>query len=263
MNKYALMTSLFSAIGGAIIGGTVSIVVTKKHYENYADTEIQKIRHMYAVIRKDDNTVPIMGNMPTDDFEIHSDETVEPYARAKNLIKDLGYVDDGRQTDDDTSGEGEPVRESQSIFSKAVPESEVGEPIPSPNGVLPKRKKKIVTGNDEPVLMGDEAFLAGIGYQRISGEPYIISQEAMFNEETEWEKPTLSYYRGDDVLIDERGVVLDDTHRARYVNDRHLTMFGILSGDENIVYVRSPQISSDFEIILEPGFYKDSMYADH
>ena len=91
------------------------------------------------------------------------------------------------------------------------------------------------------------------GYVRHEGEPYIISQDEMFNTETEWEKPTLSYYEGDDTLVDERNKIMDD--RERYVGSRHLSMFGVLSEDENIVYVRSPQISADFEIILEPGKY--------
>lgn len=268
MNKYALMNTLFSAIGGAIAGGTIAILVTRKHYIEYADVEIEKVRHHYALIRKDQNVVQILGDMPGEDvnnvpFE-ETDGAAAPYARAEKIIQELGFrqpEDDGLQTDDDTSGEGEPVRESQSIFAKAVSEDEVGEEIASPAGVPPK-KKKIVTGNENPPLEGDDAVLAALGYERISGEPYIISQESMFNDETDWEKPTLSYYKGDDVLIDERGQKLDDTHRMRYVGDRHLQMFGVLSEDENIVYVRSPQISSDFEIILEPGNYKDSMYAD-
>ena len=268
MNKYALMNTLFSAIGGAIAGGTIAILVTRKHYIEYADVEIEKVRHHYALIRKDQNVVQILGDMPGEDvndvpFE-ETDGAAAPYARAEKIIQELGFrqpEDDGLQTDDDTSGEGEPVRESQSIFAKAVSEDEVGEEIASPAGVPPK-KKKIVTGNENPPLEGDDAVLAALGYERISGEPYVISQDSMFNDEPDWEKPTLSYYRGDDVLIDERGQVLDDTHRMRYVGDRHLKMFGVLSEDENIVYVRSPQISSDFEIILEPGNYKDSMYAD-
>lgn len=257
MNKYAVMTSLFSAIGGAIVGGTIAIFVTKKHYEDYADVEIEKIRHHYALIRKDQNTVQILGDMPTE--EVENEEVPEPLVDASNLINELGY-----RGPDEVSTPTDPQAEETtggSIFSKAVDESEVGEEIASPTGVPPK-KKKIVTGNEPESLTSDEQVLADLGYVRISGEPYIISQDQMFNEETEWEKPTLSYYRGDDVLIDERGQVLDDTHRSRYVNDRHLKMFGVLSEDENIVYVRSPQISSDFEIILEPGNYKDSMYAD-
>ena len=268
MNKYALMNTLFSAIGGAIAGGTIAILVTRKHYIEYADVEIEKVRHHYALIRKDQNVVQILGDMPGEDvndvpFE-ETDGAAAPYARAEKIIQELGFrqpEDDGLQTDDDTSGEGEPVRESQSIFAKAVSEDEVGEEIASPAGVPPK-KKKIVTGNENPPLEGDDAVLAALGYERTSGEPYVISQDSMFNDEPDWEKPTLSYYKGDDVLIDERGQLLDDTHRMRYVGERHLQMFGVLSEDENIVYVRSPQISSDFEIILEPGNYKDSMYAD-
>ena len=268
MNKYTLMNTLFSAIGGAIAGGTIAILVTRKHYIEYADVEIEKVRHHYALIRKDQNVVQILGDMPGEDvndvpFE-ETDGAAAPYARAEKIIQELGFrqpEDDGLQTDDDTSGEGEPVRESQSIFAKAVSEDEVGEEIASPAGVPPK-KKKIVTGNENPPLEGDDAVLAALGYERISGEPYVISQDSMFNDEPDWEKPTLSYYKGDNILIDERGQVLDDTHRMRYVGERHLQMFGVLSEDENIVYVRSPQISSDFEIILEPGNYKDSMYAD-
>ena len=268
MNKYALMNTLFSAIGGAIAGGTIAILVTRKHYIEYADVEIEKVRHHYALIRKDQNVVQILGDMPGEDvndvpFE-ETDGAAAPYARAEKIIQELGFrqpEDDGLQTDDDTSGEGEPVRESQSIFAKAVSEDEVGEEIASPAGVPPK-KKKIVTGNENPPLEGDDAVLAALGYERISGEPYVISQDSMFNDEPDWEKPTLSYYKGDNILIDERGQVLDDTHRMRYVGERHLQMFGVLSEDENIVYVRSPQISTDFEIILEPGNYKDSMYAD-
>lgn len=254
MNKYAVMTSLFSAIGGAIVGGTIAIFVTKKHYEDYADTEIEKIRHHYALIRKDQNVVQILGEMPGEDTE--ESEVPDPLVDASNIINEMGYR--GPETE---APQPEPENTGGSIFNKAVPESEVGEEIASPAGVPPK-KKKIVTGNEPESLTPDEQVLADLGYVRVSGEPYIISQEQMFNEETEWEKPTLSYYRGDDVLIDERGQKLDDTHRMRYVNDRHLQMFGVLSEDENIVYVRSPQISSDFEIILEPGNYKDSMYAD-
>jgi len=269
MNKYALMNTLFSTIGGAVVGGTIAILVTRKHYLDYADIEIEKVRHRYALLRKDDGNLSFLAETEAVEEAVQEeDETVEPYGRAENLIKSLQYgptpesIDDGRQTDDDTSGEGDPVRESKSIFAEAISEDEVGEEIASPQGVPPKKKKIIVTGDTNPPLEGDDAVLAALGYERISGQPYIISQEQMFNEEPDWEKPTLSYYQGDDVMIDERGPKLDNTHRARYVGERHLKMFGVLSEDENIVYVRSPQTSVDFEIILEPGNYKDSVYAD-
>lgn len=273
MNKYAVMNTLFSALGGAIIGGAVTFVVTKKHFEAHADEEIEKVRLHYALIRKDQNSVNIFGSMPTEESSLVNIGDTDPSywdagdivrvkseseAETHQLIEDLGYsntpVDDGRQTDDDTTGEGDPVSEesSQSIFDKQVSEDEVGEEIEGPQGQRSKsgKKKVIVTGNNEPAI--DPRLR---DYVRRPGEPYVISQADMFNTETEWEKPTLSYYEGDDTLVDERNSILDETHRQRYVGDRHLSMFGVLSEDENIVYVRSPQISTDFEILLEPGKY--------
>lgn len=245
MNKYTVMNTLFSVIGGSIIGGAVTYLVTKKHFEEYANEEIEKVRHHYALIRKDQNVVSILGDMPSEqdsgnDIPVDEDRVRQS---AETFIRELGY-----------NGVPEQEESSQNIFDKAVPEEEVGEEVEGPQGQPKKVKKKIiVTGNESVDNANSDPRMAD--YVRISGEPYIISQDEMFNTETEWEKPTLSYYEGDDTLVDERLTILDMTHRMRYVGERHLSMFGVLSEDENIVYVRSPQISSDFEIILEPGKY--------
>lgn len=243
MNKYVVMNTLFSAIGGAIIGGTVAILASRKHYEDYVVEEVDKVRRQYALLRKEDGTLTYLAESETDGFP-----TDEEVAEAHNLMAQVGY----HNPDDSPIDSTDPA--VQNVFSRSVPEEEVGEEIPG-LGVEPPKKKNLVYGTDDPgenVLSPDDPMF---GYERISGEPYIISQDQFYNEETEWDKPSISYYPGDDVLVDERGVIMDETHRQRYVGERHLRMFGVLSEDENIVYVRSPQTSVDFEILMEPGKY--------
>lgn len=244
MKKSTVLITLISAIGGAVIGGGVTYLTLKKHFKEQADAEIAEVRRYYALIRKDDKTISIMGS------ELESDETsddeeseghpgtAEEYSKAKDLLGRLGY--------------NVPVSDAESksvgIFDLAVPDSDVGPQLTGPNG--------------EPIIVGEGSDDTDVDYDpndpmahyvRISGQPYIISVDEFFNSEEEWEKNSLSYYEGDDVLIDEAEKEVDD--RDRYIGDRHLDMFGVLSGDKKVVYVRNPQISADFEIILEKGKY--------
>lgn len=269
MNKYAVMNTVFSVLGGVIVGGVATFLVTKKHFDDYAMEEIEKVRHHYALIRKDQNVVSIFSDLPTQDDTAEEDESDSVRESATNLIRDLGYRD-AIEIDEYGDKEWSPDEEEESpdsttsIFDKAVSEDEVGEEVDSPRSQTTPtksgRKKVVVTGRESdpeseasPYANSEDPRLRD--YVRRDGEPYIISQDEMFNTKTEWEKPTLSYYEDDDTLVDERNVILDETHRQRYVGERHLSMFGVLSEDKNIVYVRSPQISSDFEVILEPGKY--------
>lgn len=246
MNKYAVMNTVFSVIGGAVIGGTIAILTTKKHYELYAEEEIEKVRTYYALIRKEDGTVQIFGEAqkPVDP---EKEKLETELANANQLIKDLGY-------DDNEEAAIESAR-TRNIFNERVDPSEVGPELTGPNGTpIATPEVRVSVDVTIPENMTDPNDPLA-GYERISGEPYIISQDEMFNTETEWAKPSLSYYVGDDTLIDEREAVLDGSFRTKYVGERHLHMFGVISEDENIVYVRSPQISTDFEIIKEPGKY--------
>lgn len=237
MNKYQLMNTLFSAIGGAIIGGAVAVYATKKHYQDFAEFEIGKIRHHYALIRKDQNAVGIFGEMPSENTEQTDTAPDDGVTRAETdrMIQELGY----RSPENSVK--------THSIFEEAVDPSAVGDEISGPGVTSPK--KLIVTESSPKEPESDPMS----GYKRLSGQPYIISQMEMFDSNLEWEKPTLSYYVDDDTLIDERETPIVDVEY--YIGSRHLDMFGVLSGDENIVYVRNPNMSVDFEVIREPGKY--------
>lgn len=245
MSKAAVVNTLVSAIGGAIIGGGITFLVVKKHYREYADNEVAEVRKHYALLRKDDNTVTILGDVPQDFVTETVEEEDTPFARGKKLVEDLGYIRPSTP-DEDISEQGDiPTATTRTIFSQAASPDEVGPELDGPNGEPLSQSQP---EPEEEELDDDDPLK---DYVRMSGHPYIISMEDYYNTEEEWDKTTLSYYEGDDTLVDERDMAIDDVER--YIGSRHLDMFGVISNDPKIVYVRNAQISTDFEVIREKG----------
>ena len=234
MSRKTAGVALLSSIAGALVGGAVTYLFVKKSYEQYADEEIEKIRRHYALIRKDENIVTFgeavkgpQGDSGTTEPGLPFEPTPEQINKAEDFIEKMGY----------RTASPVPVIENRSIFDQAVSPEEAGPELDGPNGA-PIEKE--VDPNDP---MAE--------YVRYSGQPYIISMDEYFETEEAWDKDTLSYYEGDDTLVDERDKTVEDVEK--YIGSRHLHMFGVLSNDKNIVYVRNPNINTDFEIILERG----------
>lgn len=85
--------------------------------------------------------------------------------------------------------------------------------------------------------------------------PYVISVEEFMEERDEFEKNTVTYFDGDDVLCDEREAVIPDVENT--VGTDSLTKFGVDSNDSKVVYVRNEKLAIDYEIILDDRSYSD------
>lgn len=66
---------------------------------------------------------------------------------------------------------------------------------------------------------------------------------------------TLTYYEGDDVLCDERDVIVDPEDRDNLVGEANLERFGHGSGDVNVVYIRNDRLEILYEIVKSPNEY--------
>jgi len=85
--------------------------------------------------------------------------------------------------------------------------------------------------------------------------PAVISKD-VFNEASDYEKISLIYYVKDDTLVDDEGPI----DNVEFVIGSHaLTRFGGISGDPNIVYVRSYRMESDFEIVKNKHSYIEAL----
>lgn len=89
--------------------------------------------------------------------------------------------------------------------------------------------------------------------QRSTDAPYIISHDEYYQNETDYDQATLTYFEGDDVVADDRDQPLPDPEVT--VGDENLARFGHGSKDNNIVYVRNDELEVDFEILRSNGKY--------
>lgn len=87
--------------------------------------------------------------------------------------------------------------------------------------------------------------------------PYLITSQEHDENEDEFEQSTLTYFEGDDVLLDSRDKPIPDPDMI--VGDDNLLRFGVGSGDPKVVYVRNERLKMDFEILKSEGKYTEEV----
>ena len=84
-------------------------------------------------------------------------------------------------------------------------------------------------------------------------DPKLISEDK-FDSEPEYEKETLYYYQGDDVLTDEDEHEVDN--QLELVGDA-LDKFGFRDNDEQVIHVRNFEKKVDYEVIKAFTSFRD------
>lgn len=86
--------------------------------------------------------------------------------------------------------------------------------------------------------------------------PFIISQEEFFDRGLD-KQNQITYYAGNDTLVNAKGNVVPAEDRAVLIGMDTLSKFGELSEDDTVVYVRNTALGAgvDFEITLDEGNY--------
>ena len=92
---------------------------------------------------------------------------------------------------------------------------------------------------------------------RTSEFPYVISREEFFENDGDNEQVSITYYAGDDVLVDERDEPIPDADST--VGDENLLRFGEGSGDRHIVYIRNETLNLDFEVAMSVNKYTEEV----
>lgn len=86
--------------------------------------------------------------------------------------------------------------------------------------------------------------------QRTSEAPYIIHVDEFGANELDYTQTTLTYYAGDDVMVDDHDAPLYD-----YQSLTGPLKFGHGSKDPNIVYVRNMRNRAEYEVLFDEGLY--------
>lgn len=86
---------------------------------------------------------------------------------------------------------------------------------------------------------------------RTTLEPYILHKDEFYGEETEdYTQTTLTYYAGDDILVDQ-----DDKPVYNYHSVVGPLRFGHGSDQEGVFYVRNDKLKAEYEVVHDDGLY--------
>lgn len=226
MDKRIVITALISAIGGGIIGGAVTYLTVKKTFADRAQRDIDDVKRVYHDRFEGKRIVNVYGNVSEPSEESQkpgSNLTVEELKQAKEFVERLAYQ--SAQVDENES----PDRNVNIYDRQEEPEGEEVE-------------HRLLIGYDRDELKRQH-------------KPYLISVEEFHSTETEWDKSSISYYEDDDTLTDENDMPVSDIEYL--IGEKHLDFFGIRSGDPNQVFIRNPQISTDYEVTRNLGSYTE------
>lgn len=254
MNKNIVITAVASAVGGAVAGGVLTYVTVNKklraRYFAESEAAIESMRRHYDLLqsgheekRRYFDTVETPNSITTTELAGEElDATVnQRIAIGQQLVEQYGDPNpDGALTE----------KATRSIWDEGVTLN--GEGIP----VTEDEANETIYSSDVLLAVDDDGI--PVGYERIDGEPHLISENFYFENPQEWELDTVIYYEVDDTLVDEKNNVIPDADRT--IGGRHFSMFvRDRNKPKQSFYVRNENLETLFEVIMDEGSYSQEV----
>jgi hypothetical protein len=161
-----------------------------------------------------------------------------------DIIRKLEQEDPTPSTDEESGGEPEESPENEEAPIQAVGISIGDVMVPKPE------RQSIFSENDDD---DDDWDYEKELTSRTEDAPYIIHTDEYHDDERHYRHTTLTYYKGDDVLVDDKEVPI---YNPDLIVGKDNLLFGKGSGDESIVFIRNDKLEAEFEVILDTGFYQ-------
>ncbi len=208
-------------------------------------------------------------------------EIAEETKRLRQRYKDGEYADPiellrAKQGDEAVEALSEEARAAHRVYSGDSPEVEsdaedeaLAARAAARAGIQENRDGTAVVVADKVNVFADHVPTESEGWdyevERAArdanpGDPYVIHHDEYYENETNYEQAKLTYYEGDNVLLDERDQpVADDS----VVGEDNLAKFGHGSKDGHIVYVRNDNVEVDFEIHRSMGSWQEELFGSN
>lgn len=199
---------------GVVIGGGAVWYLTKEKYAQIAEDEISSVKEAYA--RREQQKKDTQGT------DISPDEGVVQVPATTGKVQDKGDIKEFARR---VEGDGRYTNYS----TTSVP----GKPAGIPEEVDKAMQRYQGLGDGETVRV-----------------PYVISPED-FNELEGFTPVSLTYF-ADEVLADERGVVVEDPEELIGDGLQHFGEY-----EEDSVFVRNELLKCDYEILRDLGTYEE------
>lgn len=224
-------TMLAAALGftsGLAVGAVTTYLTVKKTFAARADREIAEVKEYYqklAAVEASKKEFMPSGDMSDfTEYTFSSEEKEELIIEGQNVLENQGYWAH--------------IAEKSAMLS---------EPEFPPGNAFEQY------GDDTEGPSEGEAVVEFKVYEKIEGEPYVISRLEFEDNEADYDQVSLTYYDGDDTLCDDKDSRVPDIDRV--VGQRNLEYFGHASDDDRVVYVRNEKFGTDYEIFKNDGEY--------
>jgi hypothetical protein len=214
-------------VGGVAVGAFVTYQLVKEQFAIISQEEINSVKEYYEKKNEQaEKKAEVTIKQVIDDADIATvgykrtayDQAMKKYASANEVVKSSIDI---------------------STLSRAQKENVDPVELESPPDDPPEEDEE-EENTQRPIDNG--------------AEPYIISVESFNEENTHYDKISITYYDDDDVLVDDDETVIANVNEV--VGSKALTSFGQLSDDPQIVYVRNDRYGIDYEIIRNFGNYQ-------
>ena len=143
------------------------------------------------------------------------------------------------------------AKEVDELFGTVVPA-----PISSANETFgPRASLKSV-----PETIEAEPASQNVRKDRVvdKSKPYLTTSDEMLSNEENYAEATLTYYAGDQVLVNEEEEPLDDKSKLLIVG-MNLSAFEQMPDDENAIYIRNDRIQTYLEVVRNEGTYAQAV----
>lgn len=210
-------TSLISLAAGAAGGFLYAKRTLDSKYNEIMEEEIERTKNYYAAFHK-------------------REEFSTPEGAAQILLPDGFEILEEPEEEDPLS------RREQA--ERVLYENKYAKPV-----------KQVETNIfDNPNSGSNEEDYQKAVAARTTTEPYVISEEEYMEEEN-YRQITVTFYEGDEVLVDEQ--TSEPIMKAEKTLGIKRPPFGQWSNDPNVVYVRNDALEAVFEVLRHQGRYSE------
>lgn len=160
-----------------------------------------------------------------------------------------------------------PFATPQEALEELIPEPPVEAEDPRQPNMKVAYHKIVATEYTEAQADEAEAAAAVEEIHNVFDDPprdvskaYVISEDDFMGNATGFVQSTLTYYAGDDTLVDDHEEIIASPHDV--IGSDFRTQFGNDSRNENTVYFRHEKLGLEFEVVRSDGTYKREVLGE-
>ena len=229
---------------GLCVGGGVGYLLAERKIRSEAEKEIAGVKDLYKRLRAEDaaQAREDWESTPVDEAEDRDEDSDEGFEEAAlRISEENGYASPDELWE---------ARHQDPNYLPPTDPEPGGDDVEEDIGKEDEDVRKIRVFNPNRDVDPNDVTQ----WERDPNRPYVITEAEYRIDRPEFEKLSLNYYKGDEVLTEANDSYIPDVDGTAG-EDNLNNYFGLASGDERLLHVRNERVGADFEITLNDGAF--------